>query len=88
MILAPIGLIAMSLLSCVFAEVFSCVDYFLRASGRGVEVCFFVLWQTGQGGVGMAAVVCIQTNQIFRCCHKIKGEWISLMAVTGEGQCR
>ena len=30
----------------------------------GVKECFFVLWQTGQGrvGVGMSAVVCNQSN--------------------------
>ena len=43
---------------------FICVDYFLRTSGRGVKACFLVLWQTGQGrvGVGMSAVVCNQSN--------------------------
>ena len=30
----------------------------------GVKACFFVLWQTGQGrvGVGMSAVVCNKSN--------------------------
>ena len=30
----------------------------------GVKACFSVLWQTGQGrvGVGMSAVVCNQSN--------------------------
>ena len=48
----------------------------------GVKACFFVLWQTGQGrvGVGMSVLVC--NHRILRCCHKIEGEWILLMAVT------
>ena len=40
------------------------VDYFLRTSGRGVKACFFVLWHTVQGrvGVGMSPLVCNQSN--------------------------
>ena len=43
---------------------FICVDYFLRTSDIGVKACFFVLWHTVQGrvGVGMSAVVCNQSN--------------------------
>ena len=65
MILAPIGLIIdiVKLTICIFAEVFISVDYCLRTSDRGVKACFFVLWQTGQGrvGVGMSATVCNQS---------------------------
>ena len=36
-ILAQIGLIAVIVKLTIFAEVFICVDYFLRTSGRGVK---------------------------------------------------
>ena len=81
-------IVIVKLTICVFAEVFKCVDYFLSTNGRGAKVCFFVLWQTGQGrvGVGMSAMVCDQSN--IEMLLQNRGERIFLMSVAGEGQCR